>query len=213
MSEDVPAVPVREVPPAGRRSRRLMAVSLTLAGVVVVADQATKQLAQAHLVEGRSQPLVGDLLRLTLYYNPGAAFGIAGTLTPLLALIAVAVAVAVVRAARRLGSVGWTVGLGLLLGGAVGNLVDRLVREPGFGRGHVVDFLDLPNLFVFNLADAAITSAAVIIAVLGLRGIGPDGVRTTRAEQAAAEQTSPEQTTPEQTSPEQTTPEETPRDA
>ena len=83
--------------------------------------------------------------------------------------------VVIVRSSRRLGSRWWALALGLLLGGAVGNLLDRLFREPGFGQGHVVDFIDLPRLFVFNLADAAITCAAVLIALLGLRGIGLEG--------------------------------------
>jgi signal peptidase II len=89
----------------------------------------------------------------------------------------VVVAAVIVRTARTLFSTGWAVALGLVLGGAIGNLLDRLFREPSFGQGHVVDFVDLPNLFVFNLADASITCAAVLIALLGLRGVGIEGDR------------------------------------
>jgi signal peptidase II len=78
---------------------------------------------------------------------------------------------------RRLGSRGWAVALGMLLGGAVGNLADRLAREPGFGRGHVVDFLDYAGFFVGNVADIAIVAAAALIVLLSLRGVGLDGRR------------------------------------
>ena len=80
-----------------------------------------------------------------------------------------------VRVANRLGSRGWTLALGLLLGGALGNLIDRLSREPGFARGHVVDFIDYGDWFIGNVADIAIVVAACLIAILGLRGIGLDG--------------------------------------
>jgi signal peptidase II len=85
----------------------------------------------------------------------------------------------IVRAIGRLGSRGWAAALGLLLGGAVGNLVDRLAREPGFARGHVVDFIDYAGFFVGNVADIAVVTAAVLIALLSLRGIGLDGRRHT----------------------------------
>jgi signal peptidase II len=97
-----------------------------------------------------------------------------------LTLVAAAVVVVVVRSSRRLGSRGWALALGLLLGGALGNLTDRLVRAPGVGRGHVVDFLDYGGLFVGNVADIAIVAAAIVVAALGVRGIGLDGVRTPR---------------------------------
>ena len=97
--------------------------------------------------------------------------------TWLLTVVAVVVLVVIVRFSRRLGSLGWAWAFGLLLGGALGNLTDRLVREPGFGRGHVVDFIDYHDLFIGNVADIAIVAAAVLIALLALRGIGVDGRR------------------------------------
>jgi signal peptidase II len=87
--------------------------------------------------------------------------------------------VTIIRFARRLGSLGWAVALGLLLGGALGNLTDRLFRAPGFFRGHVIDFLEWPHWPVFNLADSCIVTAAALIALLSLRGIGIDGQRVT----------------------------------
>jgi signal peptidase II len=96
--------------------------------------------------------------------------------------VAVVIVVVVLRSVRRLGSRGWALALGLLLGGALGNLVDRLVREPGIGRGHVVDFIAYGHLFIGNIADIAIVLAAAIMAVLSVRGTRLEG----RAPEAAA---------------------------
>jgi signal peptidase II len=127
------------------------------------------------LADGRSIDLAGSLAQLRLFRNPGAAFSLATGTTWIFTIIATVVSVVIVRISRRLGSAWWALALGLLLGGAVGNLLDRLFREPGFARGHVVDFIDLPHLFVFNLADASITVAAVLIALFGLRGLRIEG--------------------------------------
>nr|WP_240675525.1 signal peptidase II [Cellulomonas endophytica] len=145
---------------------------------VLAVDQATKVWALGALQEGVRRPLVGDLLGLQLVYNPGAALSIATGMTWLLTLVAVVVVLVVVRAVRRIGSTGWAVALGLLLGGAVGNLLDRLFRDPGFPEGHVVDFLAYGSLFVGNVADIAIVAAAVLVVLLSLRGTGLDGRRT-----------------------------------
>ena len=166
------------------RSRRpLVLALLALAVAVLVVDQLTKVWAVQSLTEGVRTPLVGDLLGLTLLYNPGAALSIATGMTWVLTLAAATVSVVILRVANRLGSRGWAVGLGLLLGGALGNLVDRLFREPGFARGHVVDFIAYGELFVGNVADIAIVAAAGLIVLLSLRGIGVDG---TRAEASGA---------------------------
>ena len=147
------------------------------AAVVYVLDQVTKALAVARLEPGEAVEVLGPVLRLQLVYNPGAAFGIATSMTWVFTVIAVVVVVAVVRYARRLASRGWALALGLVLAGAAGNLTDRLLRQPGFARGHVVDFLELPRWPVFNVADSAICTAAVLVAVLSLRGIDVDGAR------------------------------------
>ena len=157
--------------------RPLVLVLLGIAGLVLVLDQATKALAVRELVEGDRTPLLGDLLGLSLLYNPGAALGIATGMTWLLTLAAMVVAVVILRTANRLGSRGWTVALGLLLGGALGNLVDRLVREPGVAQGHVVDFIAYGDWFVGNVADIAIVTAAGLVVLLSARGIGLDGSR------------------------------------
>lgn len=166
-----------------RHRRPLVLALLALAVAVLVVDQLTKVWAVQSLTEGVRTPLLGDLLGLTLLYNPGAALSIATGMTWVLTLAAATVSVVILRVANRLGSRGWAVALGLLLGGALGNLVDRLFREPGVGRGHVVDFIAYGELFVGNVADVAIVAAAGLIVLLTLRGIGVDG---TRVEQVAA---------------------------
>lgn len=170
----------------GQPGRRTYVVTLVaIAGAVFVADFVSKQVALARLGEGRRVPLVGDLLSFYLVFNPGAAFSLATGMTWIFTLVAVGVVVVVVRVARRLGSRTWAVALGLLLGGALGNLLDRLVREPGFARGHVIDFIDYGGLFVGNVADIAIVTAAVLIGWLAIRGVGVDGVRHVTRESVA----------------------------
>ncbi len=159
------------------RSRACLWVFAAVAAVVYGADQVTKALAVEHLVPGRSIELLGPVLRLTLVRNPGAAFSLGTGVTWIFSVLAVAVALGVLWYARRLGSALWAVALALLLAGAVGNLTDRLLRSPGFARGHVVDFLQLPRWPIFNVADSAICVAAVLVVVLALRGVDVDGTR------------------------------------
>lgn len=159
--------------------RSLFWVVLAIATVWVVVDQITKNLAEQHLSGGSTIQVVGELFQLHLTYNSGAAFSMGTGSTGLLTLLASIVSVVIIWNARRLGSLAWACGLGLLLGGAVGNLTDRLTRPPEFGKGHVVDFFQLPNFPIFNVADIGITSAAVLIGILALRGINPDGTRHT----------------------------------
>jgi len=142
-----------------------------------VVDQATKAWVLVTLVEGEPVPVLGDLLSLRLLFNPGAALSIATGMTWVLTLVATGVVVVIVRASRRLGSTGWALALGLLLGGALGNLGDRVFRAPGFARGHVVDFIAYGDLFVGNVADIAIVVAAGLIMILAIRGIQIDGTR------------------------------------
>ena len=158
-----------------------------VAAVLYAADQVTKVLAVALLTPGRAVPLVGELLQLRLVRNPGAAFSFATGATWVFTLVAIVVVVGVLRVARRLGSRSWAVALGLLLAGALGNLTDRLLRAPGVGRGHVVDFLELPNWPIFNVADMAICAAAALVVVLAVRGTEIDGVRGGAARGEAAQ--------------------------
>jgi signal peptidase II len=144
---------------------------------VCVTDQLTKAWATANLQPDQGRDLVGSVLRLNLIRNSGAAFSIGTGSTWILTAIACAVVLFVVFTARRLGSLGWALALGLLLGGSLGNLTDRMFRVPGPGRGHVVDFLQLPHFPIFNIADSAIVTAAVLMALMAFRGISIDGTR------------------------------------
>jgi signal peptidase II len=165
-------------PPAGpeHRRARTLAVMLGVAATVVTADAVSKALALRDLRGRAPVRLLNGLLTLRLTENPGAAFGVGTSYTAIIALIACGVVVYVIRMAARLRSLSWTIALGLLLGGAAGNLVDRLFRAPSPLRGSVVDWLNLPHFpWTFNLADTAITCAAVLIGVLVLCGVRLDG--------------------------------------
>jgi len=167
---------------AGHRRVGLLAV---VAAAVYLADLATKVAAVA-LLEGHSPVRVVDgLLMLRLVRNPGAAFSLGVGMTVVFTAITVVVVVAIVRTARRLRSPSWALALGLLLGGALGNLTDRVARAPGFLVGHVVDFLDLPHWPVFNLADSAIVVAGLLMVLLAARDVPLEGPASRRGEGAA----------------------------
>ena len=159
--------------PSARTRTGLVAA---VVAVVVVLDQVTKAVAVAAL-EGRTVELLGGVLDLVLVRNPGAAFSLGTSATVVLSLLAATVLVVIAVVARRPLAASWALVLGLVAGGAGGNLVDRLTREPGFLRGAVVDFLRLPNWPVFNVADVALTTGAVLGVLLSIRGIGLDGRR------------------------------------
>ncbi|WP_413228088.1 signal peptidase II [Actinomyces faecalis] len=170
-----------------RRRRRSPSVTIlwAVALLVIVIDQVTKAWAAHALADGHRVALLGEVLGLVLVRNPGAAFSMATGQTWILTTVAIVVTVIVLRASRRLASRWWAVTLGLVLGGAVGNLIDRLVRAPGVFRGHVVDFIDYGGLFVGNVADIAIVVAAAAIIVLSLYGLELDGTRGGRPEETA----------------------------
>jgi signal peptidase II len=135
-------------------------------------DFATKQWAIATF-DSQPREILGDFLSFTLVRNPGAAFSFATGFSILFALLALSVVIAVTYYAKRISSTGWQVTAGLLLGGVLGNLTDRIFREPGFLSGHVIDWIQIPNWPVFNLADSAIVIAAAISFTLTLRNIPP----------------------------------------
>ncbi|MGY1847205.1 MULTISPECIES: signal peptidase II [unclassified Blastococcus] len=174
--------------PPGRPRTRLL---LTLAAVVLLADLVTKLVVVATIEPGEDIRLLGGALYLTHLRNTGAAFSFAQGATVVFSLIAIVVAVVIVRTARRLRSTGWAVALGLVLGGAVGNLIDRIFRDPGFLRGGVVDFVSVfgpgGSVFpAFNVADSAIVCGGILGAVLALRGIEFDGTRSGAEERPRA---------------------------
>ena len=150
---------------------------------VFVADLVSKTIVVASLSHRAPISLLGGLLTLRELRNSGAAFSIGTSVTVVFTLIALGVIVAILRTARRLRSIPWAVTLGLLLGGAAGNLGDRLFRSPGFLRGHVVDWIELPHWPVFNVADSCIVCGGVLAVLLAVRGVSIDGARS--AAQAA----------------------------
>jgi len=173
--------------PSGPRTRVLLLGGI--AALVLVADVLTKITAVARL-EGREPvELLGGAVYLVLVRNPGAAFSLATGYTWVLSLVAVAVVVVIARIARRLRSTGWAIALGLVLGGALGNLADRVFRAPGPLRGHVVDVVSVfaPDGSVwpvFNLADSSIVSGGVLLVLLALTGRELDGTRAVRQSSA-----------------------------
>lgn len=145
------------------------------AALVLAFDVVSKLLVVAELSDHEPIRLLGGLLTLRLTRNAGAAFGIAEGATLLFTAVAAVVVGVIARAARRLRSTGWAVSLGLILGGALGNLSDRMLRHPGPLRGWVVDWIELPHWPVFNLADTAIVSGALLAALLSTRGVALEG--------------------------------------
>jgi len=148
----------------------------TLYGVawfVWVLDLATKLWAVSTLSERSNIKVLGDFFQLTLVRNPGAAFSIAEGATIFLTLFGFFVLSVIIYYSVKITSKGWSVVLGLAMGGVLGNLVDRIFREPGVLRGHVIDWLQVPNFPVFNIADSAIVAAAGISMLLSLRNIPP----------------------------------------
>jgi signal peptidase II len=146
--------------------------------IVLAADLISKSVVVATLSGRPPVRLLGGLLKLTESRNPGAAFSIGPSMTVVFSAIAVGVIVFILRTSRRIRSRAWAICLGLLLGGATGNLADRLFRYPGPFRGNVVDWIWLPHWPVFNLADSSIVGGGVLAVLLAVRGPGIDGSRT-----------------------------------
>ncbi|MEU8249667.1 signal peptidase II [Nonomuraea sp. NPDC048916] len=144
---------------------------IALAAVVLFADQASKTWAISALSDGERVTVIPRLIQLRLLYNPGAAFSIGTEMTWVFALTSAIAVVAVLYTGRRLRSPAWTAVLGGLLGGAASHLLDRLLRPPGFGQGHVVDFISYGGLFVGNVADIALTGSCALLALLSLRNV------------------------------------------
>jgi signal peptidase II len=156
---------------APRRSHRLYAVTIAIAVVVILADQGSKWWAETALANGKVIPIIGDLLRFQLVYNPGAAFSIGTGYTWVFAIIAAIIVALAAWYAWRVQSRAWAVLFGMVLGGAATHLGDRLFRAPGFAQGHVVDFIGYGDLFIGNVADIVIVGAALYGIVLMARGI------------------------------------------
>ncbi|WP_344333969.1 signal peptidase II [Kitasatospora putterlickiae] len=154
---------------------RRIGVLLIVALLAFLIDLGSKLLVVARLENHAAIEVIGDVVTFQVIRNSGAAFGMGQALTVLFTMIASAVIVVIWRIARRLYSLPWAIALGLLLGGALGNLTDRLFRSPGVFRGHVVDFISVQHFAVFNLADSAIVCGGILVVLLSFRGSNPDG--------------------------------------
>lgn len=151
-----------------------MLTLLVVAISVVAIDRVSKIWAVDALDGGRVVVLAEPWWQLRLVYNSGAAFGFAGGYTALISIVAAGVAVAILRMSRRLRNVWWAIALGGILGGALGNLIDRMTQEPGPLRGFVIDFIEWPGFPVWNLADAAIVGSVALVILLTVRDIPYD---------------------------------------
>ena len=157
--------------PSTTHWKRLYAI----AWAIWLVDLATKSWALTSLDPRNPVKLIGNFLKLTLLKNSGAAFSLAQSATAIFTIFAVLVIGAIAYFAPKITSQGWSIVLGLALGGILGNLTDRIFRSPGFLMGHVIDWIELPHWPVFNLADSAIVVAASIAVVLSIRNISPMG--------------------------------------
>ncbi|MBK0421500.1 signal peptidase II [Leucobacter sp. CSA2] len=167
---------------------------LLIAGVVFAADQLVKNWVVTHLTEGETVPVFGEFLRWHFVRNPGAAFSLASGSTWIFTTLAAVVVVVILWQIRRLRSLPWALFLGLLLGGVLGNLTDRLTREPGFPEGHVIDFISTPwmwlgfNEAIYNIADIGIVTGMIVFVLINVLGLPIDGgPRHRRADEPDAE--------------------------
>ena len=163
-----------------RGNRRDLTIFGVTAALIIVLDQFTKFLAQEYLLPRRASgegpiEFLGGLLKFTYAENTGAAFSIGSGITWVFTLIAFVVVFVIFRYARNLASLPWALALGGLLGGSLGNLIDRMFRAPGPFQGFVVDFIQLPYWAIFNIADMSIVTSGIGIAILLFRGIPIDG--------------------------------------
>lgn len=138
---------------------------------MIVVDRITKAWAEANLQLGQPQEILGSFLQFNLVYNPGAAFSIFTDATWVFTVFAISFSVFLILFAGRIVRLPWKIAAGLGLGGAIGNLIDRIVNEPGIAQGHVVDFIMIPYWPIFNIADSSMSIAVVIIIIASLRGV------------------------------------------
>ncbi len=157
--------------------RRRVATLVIVAALVLALDIASKVTVVATLSNRTPIRLLGGFLTLRVSRNPGAAFSLGTSMTLVFSAIAISVIVVILRTSRRIRSLPWAITLGLLLGGATGNLADRIFRYPGVFRGYVVDWIQVPHWPVFNLADSAIVCGGILAVLLSARGVRLDGRR------------------------------------
>jgi len=180
--------PAAFVPTTRRRMQSYLLLSVAI--VVYLADQLTKNWVVSTLPEGTPVPVLGEFLQWYFVRNPGAAFSMASGATWIFTILAAVVVVVIVWQIKRLGSRSWALFFALLLGGVLGNLTDRLTREPGFPVGHVIDFISTPWMIpaIYNIADMAIVVGMGLFILISLLGLPMDG--SPRAKRASAQKES-----------------------
>ena len=144
---------------------------LLTALVVILFDLATKAWAVARLENQSDIKVIGEFLKFSFVRNPGAAFSFGTSVTWVFTLIAIAVTIAILVISKNVTNKPWAIALGGLLGGAVGNLIDRIFRSPEMFHGHVVDFISVPNYPMFNISDSAVVLSAIAVVILSMRGV------------------------------------------
>ena len=167
--------------PSKLRRRTFWWLWLAFALFAYACDQLSKWWVTSTMVEGQTTAVIPGVLQWYFIRNSGAAFSIGENFTWFFTLVMAAVAAAIIVMSRRVGSAWWGIGLGLVLGGALGNLTDRLFRPPSFAMGHVVDFISFPNFAIFNMADMAVVGGVITICLLTLLGVPLGGVKPDEA--------------------------------
>lgn len=161
-------------------------LALPLGLIITLVDQATKYWAEQALSDGQRLSVIGDFLSFTLVYNPGAAFSFGTGNTWLFTIFSIVVIAVITYVLKECKSKPWAITLGVIVGGAMGNFIDRIFRDPSFGQGHVVDFINYNGWFVGNVADVALVLGVAALIVIELKGV-PFGGKQARAEDEEAE--------------------------
>ncbi len=191
-----PGVAVSTAAPGVSRRRRWQSLALlSVALLVFITDQLTKNWVVENLPERTPIPVLGEVLQWYFVRNPGAAFSMASGATWIFTILAAVVVVVILWQIRRLASRSWALFLALLLGGVLGNLTDRLTREPGFPVGHVIDFISTPWLIpaIYNVADIAIVVGMGLFILISLLGLPIDGSPRARKQLRSNEARTPEE--------------------
>lgn len=178
------------------RLRAVLALAVAAALVVWLLDQATKLWVERTMELGETIPVIDGILQWHYILNPGAAFSLGEDFTWLFTAIMAAVSLGIAIYLPRVRSLPWALALGLVLGGALGNLTDRVLRWPGFPSGHVVDFIHVNRFAVFNIADSGVVVGVAAVALLILLGRDPDGIRSTGTGSTGSDGTEPVATDP-----------------
>lgn len=190
--------PVELSAPAPRRTQRFALLTFAIiASVIYVADQVTKNWVVTTLPENETVPVLGGFLQWHFVRNPGAAFSFASDMTWIFTILSSVVVLVILWLLSKLGSIRWSIFLGLLFGGVLGNLTDRLIREPGFPVGHVIDFISTPWMMpaIYNVADMGVVTGMAVFVLISLLGVNLNGAPRAAGESVTAQHAESSDTT------------------